>query len=71
MRIPARVVDALPQRLWRPGNLFLGARLHFCVDGGTGEPVRTVEWNGAEIGLGRKPFTFFPDAEADEDPKGP
>ena len=48
-----RVVDALPLRLWRPGNLFLGGRLHFCSDG-----VRTVEWKGREVARGRHEFPF-------------
>lgn len=67
MRIPARVVDVLPQRLWRPGNVYLRARLHFCVDTGVGEPVRTVEWKGREIGLGRRPFKFFPESAFEDE----
>jgi hypothetical protein len=48
---PPWVVDGLPFRLWKPGNLHLGGRLHFCSD-----DVRTVEWNGRVIGRGRKAF---------------
>jgi hypothetical protein len=48
------VVDVLPERLWRPGNRYLGMRLHFCVGGETDRAVRTVEWNGREVGRGRK-----------------
>ncbi len=47
------LVDALPLRLWKPGNLYLGARLHFCSDG-----VRTVEWNSKRVAAGRRPFPF-------------
>ena len=53
MRLPSRLVDALPLSLWRPANLFVGGRLHFCTNG-----ARTVEWNGREIGAGRRPFPF-------------
>jgi hypothetical protein len=49
--LPKVVVDALPLRLWKPANLYLGGRLHLCVD-----RSRTVEWNGRAIARGRKPF---------------
>ena len=49
------IVDMLPQRLWRQGNLYLGMRLHFCIGGDEpGRTVRTVEWNGREIARGRR-----------------
>jgi hypothetical protein len=47
--VPALVVDRLPAKLWRPGNVHAGARLHFCV-----EETRTIEWNGRVVGRGRK-----------------
>jgi hypothetical protein len=50
----SRVVDVLPERLWRPGNVYLGMRLHFCVGGEPDPAVRTVEWNGSEVARGRK-----------------
>ena len=43
------VVDLLPTRLWRSGNLYWSFRLHFCYD-----PYRTVEWDGNEIARGRR-----------------
>ncbi len=49
--LPKAVVDALPLRLWKPANLWFGARLHFCSDG-----CRTVEWNGRVIARGQRPF---------------
>lgn len=52
--VPAFVIDRLPLRWWRIGNLYLGMRLHFCIGGGRDGPVRTVEWNGREIGIGRR-----------------
>ena len=48
----ARIVDALPQRLWRPLNMYIGGRLHFCV----GDDVRTVEWNNRVLASGQRPF---------------
>jgi hypothetical protein len=56
--IPSVVVDRLPSRLWKPGNLHFGARLHFCVGAATNEDhrvVRVVELNGDRIGQGTKP----------------
>jgi hypothetical protein len=52
--VVAQVVDDIPRRLWRPLNLYLGGRLHFCV----GDGVRTVEWNGRVLASGRLPFPF-------------
>lgn len=46
------IVDALPRRLWRPLNMYFGARLHFCMHDG----VRTVEWNDRILARGRRPF---------------
>jgi hypothetical protein len=52
-----RIVDLLPRRFWSLGNVYLGARLHFCVGpGDEGTSVRTVEWYGREIAHGRRPF---------------
>ena len=53
VQLPAVLVDALPLALWRPGNLHLGGRLHFCA-----KAVRTIESNRVEIGYGRRPFPF-------------
>jgi hypothetical protein len=50
----SRVVDVLPERLWRPGNVYVGMRLHFCIGGQPDRAVRTVEWNGREVARGRK-----------------
>lgn len=47
------LVDLLPLRLWRPANLFVGGRLHFCSD-----QVRTVEWNGRVVARGRADFPY-------------
>jgi hypothetical protein len=71
MLVPRRVVDALPERLWKPGNLIIprfGASAighwHFCVAGdGSGRSVRTVEHNGREVARGRRPFDFEAHAE--------
>jgi hypothetical protein len=65
--VPHWIVDALPERLWVPGNLFIPrygdamlGHWHFCVgpgnDGHTS--VRTIERNGHELALGRRPFNF-------------
>ncbi len=52
--IPATVIDFLPIDWWKPANLHFvrSHTLHFC----TAEGVRTVEWDGKEIGRGRKLF---------------
>jgi hypothetical protein len=47
--LPAALIERLPARLWRPGNLFIGKRLHFCYGDGA---ERTLEWQGREIGQG-------------------
>lgn len=53
--IPAFVVDRLPLRLWRPANLYVGMHLHFCIDtNDLADTVRTVEWEGREVGRGRR-----------------
>ena len=59
--VPAFLIDRLPLRLWKPGNDYLGMRLHMCVAGAESDPeitVRTVEWKGNEIGRGRRPLDF-------------
>jgi hypothetical protein len=66
--LAAVMVDALPERLWRPGNFYHlpGGDWHFCV-GRSGRPsVRTVEWRGREIAYGRRPFNY---AAHDTDPE--
>lgn len=52
--LQSRVVAVLPEGLWRPGNLYLGMRLHFCVGGEPDRAVRAAEWNGREVARGRK-----------------
>lgn len=56
------MVDFLPERLWKPGNLHLGCRLHFCddvaPDGAPDTFVRTIEWNGRAVAHGRRPIDF-------------
>jgi len=68
MKIRATIVDGLPSRLWKSGNLYIlfnhrpfsylpevrhsPNTLHFCV----GDGVRTVEWDDREIARGAKPF---------------
>jgi hypothetical protein len=58
----AWIVDRLPRRLWRPGNLYgnrwLGWKLHFCADPSEKQAVRTVEWDGRRIGSGKRPFEY-------------
>jgi hypothetical protein len=64
-----RLVDRLPIRWWRIGNLYMlpGGDWHFChapnSDGSTS--VRTIEWRGREVARGRKPFDY--DAAGYED----
>lgn len=57
-RLLASGIDVLPICLWRPGNLSVGGRLHFCVGSPghahAGQSVRTVEWNGREIAHGHR-----------------
>lgn len=48
-----RIVDLLPLRLWRPANLRLGGRLHFCSAG-----VRTIDWKNREFVRGLRPFPY-------------
>src|SRR5256885_1439650 len=52
------LVDALPERLWAPGNLYMlpGGDWHFCsrsVPSGE-HAIRTVEWRGREIAHGHR-----------------
>jgi hypothetical protein len=64
--IPPNLVDALPERLWKPGNFYIpavGDRLighwHFCTGhDDDGRNVRTIERNHRVIGRGRKDFDF-------------
>jgi hypothetical protein len=55
--IPARLVDALPEKLWWLGNTYrvFGHRLHLCI----GDACRTIEFDGREVGRGRKPLDGF------------
>lgn len=47
------LVDRLPSRLWKAGNYYLSARLHFCIGRHPeGRTVRTVEWQGRELAHG-------------------
>lgn len=59
-----RVVDALPKRLWRAGNLYMlpGGDWHFCVGSHpqSGQSVRTVEWRGRQLAHGRRAFHHDP-----------
>lgn len=61
-RILALAVDVLPFRLWRPANLSVGGRLHFCVGSpghtGAAKSVRTLEWNGRQIAHGHRQFPY-------------
>jgi hypothetical protein len=58
----AWVVDRLPVRLWRIGNLYMlpGGDWHVCHapnrDGSAS--VRTIEWRGHVLTRGRKPFDY-------------
>jgi hypothetical protein len=65
-----KLVDALPERLWAFGNLYMlpGGDWHFCVGAHPrdGRSVRTVEWRGREIARGYSDFEA-PDAPADLD----
>ena len=71
MLLIERLVDALPERLWAPGNLYMlpGGDWHFCVGSRGVEPhsVRTVEWRGREIAHGRRSFNFAADDTEDVD----
>ncbi len=61
MSIVSWLVDRLPSRFWKPGNIYLRARLHFCVGRGPDHhrTVRTVEWEGREIAHGIQPVPGF------------
>jgi hypothetical protein len=63
----AALVDVLPLRLWRLGNLHQlpGGDVHFCIGPGPDKTsVRTIEWRGRVIARGRHPVdpTHFPEA---------
>jgi len=62
--IPAWLVDALPERLWWLGNLYrvFGHWLHLCV----GDARRTIEFDGREVGRGRKPLDGFHPSLSDD-----
>ena len=59
----AWLVDLLPRRLWKPGNLYtpFDHSLHFCSAAGDGYSVRTIEWDGREIARGKEEFRDPPD----------
>jgi hypothetical protein len=64
-----RLVDLLPVALWKPGNLYVGLRLHFCLGSGDdGWSVRTVEWNSKEILRGRRDASDVTSRHWDESP---
>ena len=69
MRLRSRIVDSLPTRLWKPGNLYMPfnhrpigyvpeswtiADHRLYVCGADG--MRTVEWDGPEIAGGSRTF---------------
>lgn len=61
MACSTRIVDWMPVRLWRSGNLVIlpGGDLHFCTaEAIRDSSVRTVEWNGTEVARGRAPATY-------------
>jgi hypothetical protein len=55
-----RIVDALPSRLWKPGNLHVlpGGAWHLCVGEHPrlAQGVRTIEWRDKVVARGRRPF---------------
>ena len=55
MPFRTRIVDLLPLGLWKPANLHcVGSQtIHFCSD-----EVRTIEWDGDVVALGRAPFPY-------------
>jgi hypothetical protein len=60
VRVLEYLVDMLPSRLWKPGNLYVGpgGDWHFCVGA---HPrldwsVRTIEWRGTQRAHGRRSF---------------
>jgi len=63
------VVDVLPSRLWKAGNLY-GNSLHFCAGRhpSSGRLVRTVEWNGGRLVNGRRLFMEHEDPASTIDP---
>ena len=63
------IVDGLPRRLWRPGNLYMPFNhrpfsylpersnlAHHSLHFCVGDGVRAVEWDGREIARGAKPY---------------
>lgn len=65
------LVDALPKRLWAPGNLYMlpGGDWHFCKGPhpGSGEWVRTVEWRGRQVARGGRLVPVEPEATEELD----
>lgn len=63
VRFQEQLVDRLPRRLWRPGNLYRlpAGDWHFCTSEHpeTGRSVRTVEWRGRPIARGGRPFVGY------------
>lgn len=60
VKLVEKLVDALPERLWASGNLYMlpGGDWHFCVGPHRrkGRTVRTVEWRDREIARGAREF---------------
>jgi hypothetical protein len=58
VRVVERLVDALPERLWAPGSLYMlpFGDWHFCKGPHprSTDRVRTVEWRRREIARGRR-----------------
>jgi hypothetical protein len=73
MKLWATIVDELPSRLWKSGNLYMPFNhrpFSYLPESSTftghrlhfcvGDGVRTVEWDGREIAQGNKPV-MWPD----------
>jgi hypothetical protein len=69
MKMRASIVDGLPSRLWKSGNLYMPFNhwpFSYLPESSTftehtlhfcvGDGVRTVEWDDREIARGAKPF---------------
>jgi hypothetical protein len=59
-RILALLIDVAPRWVWKPANLRIvrGHTLHFCFGH---EGRRTIEWDGREIGVGRRQWPSVSD----------
>lgn len=70
MRVLEAIVDVLPERAWKPANLYMvpGGDLHFCVGKHPrlDRSVRTIEWRGREIAHGHRPFDYAIHEERDD-----